>query len=322
MRTIPVIVGPTAGGKSAIAVELALLDSREGGPAGEVISADSMQVYRGLDIGSAKPTMEERRGVPHHLIDIREPTEAFSLHDWLALAEQAVAAIRGRGGSPIVVGGTHLYVKAFLEGLADVPEADPELRGALEGLPPAELRQELERVDPVAAERIHPNDLKRTIRAIEVHRATGRPLSELQSQWDRARARADARLVMLDLSPEETSRRINARVRSMIELGLVDEARRLWRGGRLGPQAREALGYKQLVEHFEGRATLEEAVEQIKIETRRFAKNQRTWLRRLLASAKQAAEAGAAPAPLVIDVTGREPQESAEAIRESQRQGV
>jgi len=322
VRTIPVIVGPTAAGKSAIAVELALLASREGGPAGEVISADSMQVYRGLDIGSAKPTMEERRGVPHHLIDIREPTEAFSLHDWLALAEQAVAAIRGRGGSPIVVGGTHLYVKAFLEGLADVPEADPELRGALEGLPPAELRQELERVDPVAAERIHPNDLKRTIRAIEVHRATGRPLSELQSQWDRARARADARLVMLDLSPEETSRRINARVRSMIELGLVDEARRLWRGGRLGPQAREALGYKQLVEHFEGRATLEEAVEQIKIETRRFAKNQRTWLRRLLASAKQAAEAGAAPAPLVIDVTGREPQESAEAIRESQRQGV
>lgn len=275
----PVIVGPTGGGKTALAIALARVLG-ERGVVGEVVSCDSIQVYRGLDIGSGKATPEERAGVPHHLIDIAEPTERFSVQRWLELAEDAVADIRGRGGAPIVVGGTHLYVKAFLDGLFK-GESDGKVRAEIEAMKPAERRAELERVDPVAAARIHPNDTRRTVRALEVYRVTGRPISELQEQWDREGGRDDCVLVGLEWEAEAINPRINARVRVMLEAGLVDEARGLWEAGRLGPTACEALGYKQLVRHFEGEWTLEEAVEQIKIETRRFAKNQRTWLRRL-----------------------------------------
>jgi tRNA dimethylallyltransferase len=181
----------------------------------------------------------------------------------------------------VVVGGTHLYIKAFLEGLFEGPEPDPALRDSLRarGLPA--LRAELERVDPPAAARIHPADERRTVRALEVFRQTGRPITEHQRQWDRAGARADCVLVGLDWAPEALNPRINARVKSMMERGLLEEVRVLWQGRRLGTQSCEALGYKQLIGHLEGRTTLDEAVEQIKIETRRLAKNQRTWLRRL-----------------------------------------
>jgi tRNA dimethylallyltransferase len=181
-----------------------------------------------------------------------------------------------------VVVGTHLYVKGFLEGLFEGPEPDPALRAELAGMDPGARRAELERVDPDAAGRIHPNDERRTVRALEIYRLTGRPISALQGQWDRG-GRADCVLVGLEWPAEAINRRINARVRAMAEAGLVDEARRLWEAGRLGPTAKEALGYKQLAEHFAGVGTLDEAVERIKIETRRFAKNQRTWLRRLRA---------------------------------------
>lgn len=280
LQRFPIIVGPTAGGKSALAVELALR-LREAGRNAEIVTADSMQVFRRMDIGTAKPTTEERRGILHHLIDVAEPEEPFSVEQWLSLAEPCIEGIRGAGGVPIVVGGTHFYVKALLEGLFEGPGADAALRTELGGLSPALLRAELERIDPATAARLHPNDLRRTIRAIEVFRLTGTPLSAHQAQWDRGGARPDALLVGLEWEIEPLNRRINSRVKSMIDRGLVDEARGLWIKGSLGPQSREALGYKQLIEHFEGRATLDDAIEQIKIETRRFAKSQRTWLRRL-----------------------------------------
>jgi tRNA dimethylallyltransferase len=280
VNRVPVIAGPTAGGKTALGVALALRLA----PA-EIVSADSMLLYRGLDIGTAKPTAEERRGVPHHLIDICGAGEAFSVHDWLRAATAAIADLRSRGAQPVVVGGTHLYIKALLDGLFEGPAADPALRDHLRSMEPAALRAELERVDPDAARRLHPNDTRRTIRAIEVFRATGRPISALQTQWDApAGAESAYLLAVLHWPTEALNRRINDRVRAMIAGGFVEEARGLWRGGVLGPQAGQALGYKQLIEHFEGRCSLEDAVERIKIETRRFAKNQRTWLRRLSAT--------------------------------------
>ncbi len=275
MPRFPVIIGPTAGGKSDLAVEVAL---RLGG---EVVTADSVQIYRGMDIGSAKPTAAEQRGVRHHLIDLVEPTEAFTVSDWLAAAERVIADIRSRGRVPVVVGGTHLYIKMFLEGMFEGPPPDPAIRDRLRARSAAELRAELERVDPAAAARIHPNDERRTIRALEVYHQTGRPISEHQQQWDRGRGREDCVVIGLEWPTEDLNRRINARVRTMMESGLLEEVRTLWSGGRLGAQAREALGYKQLIRHLEGLWTLDEAMEQIKIETRRFAKNQRTWLRRL-----------------------------------------
>lgn len=282
---IPVIIGPTAGGKTALAVELAHRFNEQTGILGEVVSADSIQIYRRLDLGSAKPTESERRGVPHHLIDIVEPTEPYSVDRWLRDANAVIDEIRSRGATPIVVGGTHLYIKAFLEGLFDGPPPDPALRAELSALSGAERRAELDRIDPAAAGRIHPNDQRRTIRALEVFRQTGIPLSEHQSQWDRGGRRVDALPVALLWPTELINARINARVRQMVEQGLVAEARTLWESGDLDTQAGEALGYKQLVAHFRGDLTLEKAVEQIRIETRRFAKNQRTWLRRLVGAA-------------------------------------
>jgi len=274
-----VIVGPTAGGKSALALDLA---ARFGNA--EIVSADSMQVFRRMDIGTAKPTPEERVAVPHHLIDIVEPSEPFSVDDWLGRAERVIADVRARGALPIVVGGTLLYAKALLEGLFEGPEPDAALRDALAAMDPHERRAELERVDPAAAARIHFNDVRRTVRAIEVHRLTGTPISALQREWESGRTRPDALLVGLDWPTEAINRRINARVREMVGRGLVAEVRALWEHGVLGAQAREALGYKQLVGAFErggSEEAIADAVERIKVETRRFAKNQRTWLRRL-----------------------------------------
>ncbi len=277
MSRFPVIIGPTAGGKSDLAVDVALALVSAGTPA-EVVTADAFQVYRGMDIGTAKPTIDERRGIPHHLIDIVEPTEPFTVSDWLTAANTAIDEIRARGVMPIVVGGTHLYIKALLDGLFEGPDPDPALRHELRATPLAARRAELERVDPVAAARIHPNDERRTLRALEVFRQTGTPISQHQQQWDKA-TRTDCTVIGLDWPSELLNPRINARVKGMMERGLLDETRGLL--PRLGAQAREALGYKQLIEHIDGRCPLDEAVERIKIETRRFAKNQRTWLRRL-----------------------------------------
>ena len=276
----PVIVGPTAGGKSALSIAVARAFERRGFTP-EIISADSVQIFRGMDIGSAKPTAKEMAGDPHHLIDVVDPEDRYTVHDWLGAAEVAVERIRARNAVPIVVGGTNLYIKAFMEGLFEGPEPDASVRAALQAMPHADRRAELARVDPAAAERIHPNDERRTVRALEVYRQTGIPISEHQQQWDRG-ARPDAALFGIRWETDALNRRINARVKIMLEQGLVDEVSRL--RDQLGPQAREALGYKQLLAHLEGAVALDDAVEKIKIETRRFAKNQRTWLRRLAAS--------------------------------------
>ncbi|MCC6285558.1 MAG: tRNA (adenosine(37)-N6)-dimethylallyltransferase MiaA [Phycisphaerales bacterium] len=276
----PLIAGPTAGGKTALAVAVAQAFTERALAPVEIISADSMLLYRGLDIGTAKPTGAERAGVHHHLIDILAPDQSFSVYQWLERAQSIIRVVRSGGGVPVVVGGTHLYVKALLAGLFEGPPKDDAVRARLEALSSAERRAMLEARDPAAAARIHPNDTRRTIRALEVCELTGTPISEHQRQWDRGPS-AEILLVGLEWPSEALNRRINARVRLMVEQGLIDEARRLWQGGTLGVQARESLGYKQLIEHFEGRCSLDEAVERIKIETRRFAKNQRTWLRRL-----------------------------------------
>ena len=290
VNPIILILGPTAGGKTRLAIDLARALPAPGTPGtpgsgGECIIADSMQVYRGMDIGTAKPTAQERAEVPHHLLDISEPSDdTFSVDRWLELADSAIAQIRGRGRWPIIVGGTNLYVQAFLGGMMQGPEPDLELRSRLNQLEPSELRQHLERIDSIAAQRIHPNDRKRTIRAIEVFEKTGTPLSQMQTQWENPEKPDDtwqSTLILgLEFPVEVINRRINARVKCMIDAGFVDEVRQLHAAKLLGRNAREALGYKQIIEFLDGRCSLEDAIEQIKIRTRRYAKQQRTWLRR------------------------------------------
>lgn len=278
---IPVIVGPTAGGKSALALELA---NKIGNA--ELITADAFQIYKGMDIGTAKPTIAERQAIPHHLLDLRDPRDPtpFTVHDWLREANAAITDIQSRGKTPIIVGGTHLYIQNFLSGMFQGPGADESLRAEFRARGLESLRQELERVDPEAAQRIHPNDERRTIRALEVFRLTGIPISTHQTQWG-SQSRTDCVLAILDWPTEQINRRINARVKQMMANGFLEEVRKLRddqafeHGANM--QAREALGYKQLLAHLEGRMPLEDAVEQIKIDTRHFAKAQRTWLRRL-----------------------------------------
>lgn len=274
-----VVMGPTASGKTSLALELA--DRLPGG--GELIGADSMQIYRKMSIGTAKPTAEERARAPHHLLDVADPhTGSFTVHDWLARARTAIEEIRERGARPIVVGGTNLYVRALLEGLIEGPAPDPALRARLEEQPLDALREELERVDPGAAERIHRNDRRRSIRALEVYHTSGTSLSEQQVQWaeERIAPREDTRLICLDWPTEVLNRRINARVKVMVAEGLVDEVRGLLAEGPLSEQAASAVGYREIEAHLKGDCTLEDAQEQIKIRTRRFAKQQRTWMRR------------------------------------------
>ncbi len=288
-----VIAGPTAGGKSALAVHLALALAARGQHA-EIITADAFQVYCRMDVGTAKPTPAERHGIAHHLIDLLEPAEPFTLDYWLKLAQQTIDRCRARHVLPIVVGGTHLYIKALLDGLFDGPAADLALRAELAAMDPLARREMLIRVDPHAAARIHTNDLRRTVRALEVFRLTGVPISQHQQQWDRT-TRGDALLVTLHWPVEAINPRINARVRAMLAHGLVEETASILAHGGFGPQAREALGYKQLLAFMQPHQldaarevalkptsqALDHIAEEVKIATRRLAKSQRTWLRRL-----------------------------------------
>ena len=280
-RTV-LVLGPTAGGKTALAVELAL--AMPGG--GECVGADSMQVYRGMDIGTAKPTMEERRGVPHHMIDVADPHGgAFTVADWVDGAREAIAGIHARGRHAVVVGGTNLYVKSLVEGMFEGPPGDPEIRARLEALPTEMLRGDLEHHDPVAASRIHFNDRRRTIRALEVWMVTGRRISELQRQWsDTPRALPDGmHVVGLEWPVDMINQRINARVHEMVERGLEGEVMRLLAKGPLNRQAIEAVGYREVLRHFAHETSIAEAEEEIKVRTRQYARQQRTWLRRFKA---------------------------------------
>jgi tRNA dimethylallyltransferase len=275
MRPIILILGPTAGGKTSLAISLA--NQLDGG--GECICADSMQIYKNMNIGTAKPTQEEQAQAIHHLVNIVDPSEdGFTVESWLTRAEQAIEDIRARGKWPIVVGGTNLYVQSLLFGLFDGPDCDQEKRDALNAEPNTVLQERLHALDPEAAARIHINDKRRLVRAIEVCEATGYPLSSLQSQWGKPMPREDAIMIGLTWPVKTINRRINARVRAMFDEGFLEEVNLLQ--GTLGKQASEALGYKQLLAHIRGECTLDEAKERVKILTRRYAKQQRTWLRR------------------------------------------
>ncbi|MGV6813652.1 MAG: tRNA (adenosine(37)-N6)-dimethylallyltransferase MiaA [Phycisphaerales bacterium] len=282
----PVIVGPTAGGKTALGVELAHRFASQRQSRSEVVTADAYQIYRDLTIGTAKPTIEERRGIPHHLLDLVGLKERFTVHDWLGLADPLIAEMEANRITPVVVGGTNLYIKALLDGLFSAPEPSAEIKARLEAqieaMDQPDRRAMLAEVDPKAYERIDGADLRRTRRALEVYLQTGTPITDLQQQWESSKpSRPEAVLVGLDWPTALINSRINQRVKQMIEMGLVDEARAIFDADGFGDQSREAIGYKQLIAHFEGRCTLDEAIERIKIDTRRFAKNQRTWLKRL-----------------------------------------
>jgi len=265
-------VGPTASGKSALAMEIA---RRTGA---QILSADSMQVYRGMDIGTAKPTREERAEVVHHLIDVVEPSEAFTVARFVEMADAVIANAKA---PLIVVGGTPLYYKALFEGLFEGPGADESIRKRLSAADSGELHARLAAVDPEAAGRIHVNDRKRLIRALEVHELTGRPISSFQTDWESGRRRHEAIWVGLQWEKEALNRRINARVKAMIAGGWVEETRELLgRYGQLSPTAAEATGYRELIEHIRGRLSLDDAIEQIKIATRQLARKQMKWLKR------------------------------------------
>jgi tRNA dimethylallyltransferase len=272
---ILVILGPTASGKTDAALAAAAAIK------GEILSVDSMQVYRGMDIGTAKPSVAERRGIPHHLIDVVPPTEAFTVARFVEAADAAIADAAARGVPLVATGGTPLYYKSLFEGLFEGPGADEAVRTKLRALPDEELARRLGEVDPEAAKRIHPNDHKRLVRALEVFELTGRPISSFQTAWAEQSWRHSAVWIGLDWDREALNRRINARVKAMIAAGWVDEVRRLLAApGPLSQTAAEATGYRELIDHAAGKLTLEEAVEQIKIATRQLARRQMKWFRR------------------------------------------
>ena len=270
------IAGPTAVGKSAIALRLA---ERCGG---EIISVDSMQVYRGLDIGTAKPAPSDRQRIPHHLLDVAELTEAFDAAKFVTLAQKAVGEIIARGRVPILCGGTGLYFKAFLEGLGEAPPADSALRSELETTPTQKLLDELHARDPATFEKIDQKNPRRVIRAVEVIRLTGRPFSEQRSNWNSERSTRSPELFFgLSRTPPDLHSRINVRVDDMFRRGLVEETRQLLEHGLARNQtALQAIGYRQVMEHLRGEHSLIETVELVKSRTRQFAKRQLTWLRK------------------------------------------
>ncbi len=274
------LMGPTGAGKSALAVELARAAPFE------IVSVDSAQVYRGMDIGTAKPDAQARHGVPHHLIDIRDPESRYSAGDFLLDAVAAAEDIRRRGRLPLFVGGTMLYFHALTAGIADLPEGDPgvraelDARAAVAGWPA--LHAELAAVDPEAAARIHGHDAQRIQRALEVHRLTGVPISRLQRV--RSPVYADAEVVEIAVAPADRTllhQRIDARFRAMMEAGFAAEVRGLRERSGLTAEhsSMRAVGYRQIWRHLAGQCDLDAAVDQAIAATRQLAKRQFTWLR-------------------------------------------
>ena len=270
------LAGPTAVGKSAIAFALA---EKIGG---EIVSVDSMQVYRGLDIGTAKPSPAERRRVPHHLIDVCDLAESFDAAKFVRLAQHAVTDIVSRGKTPIFCGGTGLYFNAWLSGLGEAPAADPKLRAELEALPYEALLAELRERDLVTYEKIDKQNPRRVIRAVEVIRLTGKKFSDQRAEWKPPAHRPPSAVIRVPArKTEDLHGRINARVDEMFRRGLVDETRALLGHGLEQNQtAMQAIGYRQVVEHLRGERDLPETIELVKSKTRQFAKRQLTWFRR------------------------------------------
>ena len=274
-------MGPTGAGKTDLALELAARL-----PA-EIVSVDSAMVYRGLDIGTAKPSREIRERIPHHLVDLLDPSESYSAGQFLHDAMQVIEAIRARARIPLLVGGTMLYFHSLLNGLARLPPADARIRReldarlAVEG--PRVLHAELQRVDPEAAARIHPNDPQRIQRALEVHQLTGRPISALQRERPTLLGGVRVGRFVISQSREELHERIGRRFEQMMSAGFLEEVRTLRARGDLTSDkpAIRAVGYRQLWQHLEGMTSLDQAVRDGIVATRRLAKRQMTWLRAL-----------------------------------------
>ncbi|MEW6158368.1 MAG: tRNA (adenosine(37)-N6)-dimethylallyltransferase MiaA [Verrucomicrobiota bacterium] len=282
-RADPVfLAGPTAVGKSEVALVLA--EKLEA----EIISVDSMQVYRGLDIGTAKPTVEERRRIPHHLIDVVELTEHFDAAQFVERARAAVLEIARRGRRAIFCGGTGLYFKAWLEGLGSAPPSNAPLRSELEQLPMANLLEELAAKDPEFFRTVDQRNKRRVVRALEVIRLTSRTFSEQRAAWTAqasppASVSAGPIVLGLQRSPEDLRGRIEQRVDAMFAQGLIEETRRLLEHGlEHNRTAMQAIGYRQVIEYLRGERSHEETIALVKTRTRQFAKRQRTWFRHQL----------------------------------------
>jgi tRNA dimethylallyltransferase len=273
------LAGPTAVGKSEIALRLA---EKVGG---EIVSVDSMQVYRGMDLGTAKASPADRARVPHHLLDVVEVSQAFDAAQFVGLAQEAIAGIQSRGHVPILCGGTGLYFKALLEGLGQAPPADAALRLVLEATPLSDLLRELGERDPSTYERIDRQNPRRVIRAVEVIRLTGKPFSAQRAQWQASlRAPGPSPLhIGLARSSADLHLRISARVDAMFRRGWVAETESLLRQGLAENRtAMQALGYRQIAEHLRGERSLPATIELVKCRTRQFARRQMTWFRRQL----------------------------------------
>jgi tRNA dimethylallyltransferase len=283
------IGGPTAVGKSAVALELAARID------GEIVSVDSMQVYRGMDIGTAKPSAIERAGIPHHLIDVANLNENFDAAKFVDLAKKAEADIRTRQKIPIYCGGTGLYFNALLQGLGEAPASDPQLRAELEKLPLATLLDELKSRDPETFARIDQKNPRRIVRAIEAIRLTGKPYSQQRAAW----TDIPQTIFAFDADRADLHSKINARVDRMFKAGLIDETKHLLQHGlRENRTASQALGYKQVIDHLDGNVSLAETIELVKIRTRQFAKRQLTWFRRQLPCEWVSINASDSPASL------------------------
>lgn len=274
------ITGPTASGKTALSIALAQRLRTE------IISSDSMQIYREMDIGTAKPTAAEQAAVPHHMIDIVDPGEPFSVARYVELADRCAQTLLQAGKIPLVVGGTGLYLDALIEGSAfPGDETDHSIREKYEQMAREQGNEAvhacLQQVDPVAAERLHPNNLKRVIRALEVFEQTGLTLDAFNQQNKRPEPKYQA--IKIGLCPSNREilyGRINQRVDQMLKEGLLEEAGHLFREGKLTGTAAQAIGYKELADYFSGNGSLEECVEILKRRTRNYAKRQLTWIKR------------------------------------------
>ncbi len=277
MTKILIICGPTASGKTRVGVDLA---KRLGG---EIVSADSQQVWRGFDVGTAKPTREEREAVPHHLIDCADPPERFDAARFVSLADRAISDIASRGRTPFVVGGTGMYLRMLEHGICEAPPRDDsvraEIQGEIESKGLSAAHAKLSEIDPKSAEAISPNDRTRIVRALEIYALTGEAPSALRSAHGFHERRYDALKIGLNLDRAELYRRIEERVDKMVANGLAEEARRLL--DRYGDKAQpfSAVGYKEMLSCLRGKTDLASAVELMKQNTRRFAKRQLTWFR-------------------------------------------
>lgn len=271
-----VIAGPTGAGKSALALDLAAKFGAE------IVNFDSLQLYRGFDVGAAKTPVADRRGIPHHLFDVLSPSDGYSAGDYARMARRTIAEISQRGRLPIAVGGSGFYLRALLEGLPPLPSRDPDLRGRLQAREqrrPGSLHRLLSRLEPSAASRIHARDVQKIVRALEVRVLTQLGLPHPET----AEPLRDYEIIRIGLNPERPRlvERLNRRVESMFSGGLIEEVRTLLAQGATGDEKPfESLGYKQAIQYIRGQSTLEQAILSTQVETRQYAKRQRTWFLR------------------------------------------